>query len=111
MDTFNQDLKAIVPNPKLVHSRFLAHYLRGQSDYFRKVMETAAHGTLKLNSESLKSLSVSLPSLEVQRAIVDEIEAEQTLVNGNRELIARFEAKIRATIARVWGEAKGENAP
>jgi len=37
-------------------------------------------------------------------AIVAEIEAEQALVNANRELIARFEKKIRVTLARVWGE-------
>ena len=35
-----------------------------------------------------------------------EIEAEQALVNSNRELIARFEKKIKTTLARVWGEEK-----
>ncbi len=34
------------------------------------------------------------------------IEAEQALVDGNRELITRFEKKIQQTIARVWGEEK-----
>jgi hypothetical protein len=38
-----------------------------------------------------------------QRAIVAEIEAEQALVNANRELIRRMEAKIKATVDRVWG--------
>lgn len=33
-----------------------------------------------------------------------EIKAEQALVAANRELIARFEQKIQATLARVWGE-------
>lgn len=37
-------------------------------------------------------------------AIVAEIEAEQALVAANRELIMRFEKKIQATLARVWGE-------
>lgn len=41
--------------------------------------------------------------------IVEEIEAEQALVAANRELIARFEKKIQATLARVWGE--GEPTP
>jgi type I restriction enzyme M protein len=36
---------------------------------------------------------------------VAEIEAEQALVGANRELITRFEKKIQATLARVWGEA------
>ena len=35
---------------------------------------------------------------------VAEIKAEQALVAANRELIARFEKKIQATLARVWGE-------
>ena len=39
-----------------------------------------------------------------QQAIVAEIEAEQALVAANRQLIARFEKKIQATLARVWGE-------
>jgi type I restriction enzyme M protein len=51
---------------------------------------------------------IPLPPLETQRAIVAEIEAEQTLVNANRELIARMEKKIQATLARVWGEGKDE---
>jgi hypothetical protein len=33
-----------------------------------------------------------------------KMEAEQRLVAANRELIARFEKKIQATLARVWGE-------
>jgi len=40
----------------------------------------------------------------LQKAIVAEIEAEQALVAANRELIARFEKKIQATLSRVWGE-------
>jgi hypothetical protein len=51
-----------------------------------------------------------LPSLETQQAIVAEIEAEQALVVANRELIERFEKKIQATIARVWGEDEQSSA-
>jgi type I restriction enzyme M protein len=46
-----------------------------------------------------------LPDLDTQRAIVAEIEAEQALVDANKQLIARFEAKIKAAIDRVWGAA------
>ncbi len=34
-----------------------------------------------------------------------QIEAEQALVNANRELVRRFEAKIKTTIDRVWSAA------
>lgn len=64
----------------------------------------------KLNQKALKEIKVPLPPLEIQREIVADIEAEQAAVNGNRDLIVRFEKKIDAAIARVWSEAKGEVA-
>lgn len=106
---FNQDLKALLPKAEMVLSRFLAFALRQQEAYFRKVMETAAHGTLKLNSDALRQTKIPLPPLETQQAIIAEIEAEQALVSANRELISRFETKIETAIARVWGGA-GEGA-
>ena len=47
---------------------------------------------------------ISLPPLATQQAIVAEIEVEQALVAANRELIDRFQNKIQAVLARVWGE-------
>jgi restriction endonuclease S subunit len=44
-------------------------------------------------------------TLATQQAIVAEVEVEQALIGANRELITRFEQKIQATLARIWGEA------
>lgn len=63
-----------------------------------------------LNQSVLSGMPFVMPDLQTQQTIVAEIDAEQALVNGNRDLIARFEKKIDAAIARVWGEAKGEVA-
>ena len=63
----------------------------------------------KLNQEALNRIPIPIPDeVNTQQAIVAEIEAEQTLVAANRELISRFEKKIRATIARIWGETVPE---
>lgn len=59
-----------------------------------------------LTLESFTRLPIPVPPIETQRAIVAEIEAEQALVNANKQLIARFEAKIKATINRVWGSSE-----
>ena len=61
-------------------------------------------GTRSVSLSSLRGFQIPLPPLATQQTIVAEIEAEQTLVAANRELIARFEKKIQATLARVWGE-------
>ena len=65
-------------------------------------------GQAGINTKSLSEFQIPLPPLEVQQAIVAEIEAEQALVAANRELIERFEKKIRAAIERVWGEDNTE---
>jgi type I restriction enzyme M protein len=57
------------------------------------------------NLSFVRKQKIPLPPLTTQRSIVAEIEAEQTLVAANRELIVRMERKIQATLARVWGEA------
>ncbi len=59
-----------------------------------------------LTIEKLKEFKIPLPPLATQQSIVAEIEAEQALVNANRDLIARLEKKIQSTLARVWGEDK-----
>ncbi len=61
-----------------------------------------------LTIEKLKEFKIPLPPLATQQVIVAEIEAEQALVAANRELIERFEKKVQATLARVWGEEKVE---
>ena len=82
----------------------LVFFLQGMAgtDQFRGWLSgtTIKHLTL----DSFKKLRMPLPPLATQRAIVAEIEAEQALVAANRELIARFEKKIQATLARIWGE-------
>jgi type I restriction enzyme S subunit len=66
----------------------------------------------KVNQEALNRIPIPIPDdVATQRTIVAEIEAEQALVAANRELITRFEKKIQASLARVWGEAEETAEP
>jgi type I restriction enzyme M protein len=58
---------------------------------------------MNLTTDQIREFLIPVPDLPTQRAIVAEIEAEQALVNANRELIRRMEAKIKVAIDRVWG--------
>jgi len=82
-------------------------HLQISSPAVKAYLEAQAVGVtmMNLNQGILSSLQFPLPDLEIQRAIVAEIEAEQTLVAANRELIRRMEAKVKAAIDRVWGSA------
>ena len=59
---------------------------------------------MNLNQSILSGIQFPLPNLETQRAIVAEIEAELALVNANRELVRRMEAKVKAAIDCAWGK-------
>lgn len=47
---------------------------------------------------------MAIPPPAVQQGIVAEIEAEQSLINANRELVNRMEKKIPLAIGRVWAQ-------
>ena len=56
-----------------------------------------------INQADVSAIKIALPSIETQRSIVSEIEAERAIVDANRELVKRMETKIEAAIGRVWG--------
>ena len=82
--------------------KFIYTILLGSYDHIQALGDGAA--IPGITRDDVLRLAISFPPLETQQAIVSEIEAEQTLVNANRELIERFEKKIRAAVGRVWGE-------
>ncbi|MFZ2630869.1 MAG: N-6 DNA methylase [Desulfosalsimonadaceae bacterium] len=90
--------------PEMLDNCYLAFYLN--SDRGRQSMLSLISGVAitRLTLTKLNSAPIPLPPLATQQAIVAEIEAEQALVAANRELISRFEKKIQATLARIWGK-------
>ena len=100
----NQALLKLTPGNRVLGS-FLRLWM--ESANFQDGLADFTYGAAIKNVASvgiLKSLRLPLPPLAEQQAIVAEIEAEQALVDANRELIARMEKKIQAVLARVWGQ-------
>ena len=98
---FPDSVVGLIPKPN-TNARFLEIIMRTKKQYLNDVAPQAAQKNI--NIEILKTVKIPLPPLATQQAIVAVIEAEQALVNANRELIVRMEKKIQATLARVWGE-------
>ncbi|MDL1897805.1 restriction endonuclease subunit M/S [Anaerolineae bacterium CFX7] len=78
-----------------------------KSNFHREMFKNVGRGAniRNLSQSILSEIQIPLPNLATQQRIVTRIEREQALVQANRELISLFEEKIRARIARVWGEA------
>jgi len=100
----NSGMLIFRPDAAKLSASYLFHFF--QSENFRSQREAIVSGAAQpqLPIRSLNEARIPLPPLTTQQAIVAEIEAEQALVAANRELVARFEKKIQATVARVWGE-------
>ena len=64
----------------------------------------AAGNMPKINQSIIERIPVPLPPIATQKAIIADIETEQTLITSSHKLIARFEKKIQSTLARVWGD-------
>jgi type I restriction enzyme M protein len=101
----NQRVAGLKPTEES-NIQFLYHYLC--SDFVYNYVEEKSRSLMQpnLSVTDLKKLPVPNPSIEIQNAIVEQIENEQTLVNANMKLIEVFEQKIMDRIAKVWGEDK-----
>ena len=89
----------------IVMPEFLIIYMK--SDSFisdaRKYAQRAVNQA-SIKTADLKQLSIPLPSMEIQRRIVQSVEEEMSIVNHNKRLIEIFQQKIKDKIAEVWGE-------
>lgn len=85
---FNQDIKALVPKGSL-DARFLAYQLLARKGEVLDLVDTAGHGTGRLDSELLKSLVISLPPLDEQRRIASILATWDDAVSVAGELWAK----------------------
>jgi type I restriction enzyme S subunit len=72
--TFNQDIKALVPNVQC-DPEFLLYWFESNSDAILAITETANHGTKRLPTERFFGMEMSLPSLEEQKRIAAQVTA------------------------------------
>ena len=104
---FPDSVVGLIPKPG-TDAHFLELIMRTKKQHLNDIAPQAAQKNI--NIVILKTIRIPLPSLETQKQIVAEIEAEKALVAANRELITRFEQKIQATLARIWGEDEPASA-
>ncbi len=86
--TINQDLRYLVPTRDVVPS-YLAWVLRHSEPRILEAVREATHGTLRLESDTLRDLLIPLPPLSDQQRIVEKVEALLVQVNTARERLTR----------------------
>lgn len=87
--TFNQDVKALVPTAH-VSGEFLAHSLRAHENQILQLVNTAGHGTGRLDTNLLKDFSLAIPPSDFQEkfvAAMRSMEQRLVLLSRYRELL------------------------
>ena len=91
-----------------------AHVLRFNDRIFQKYVEfyfnqislepyLTGSAQPKLNQATLNSIKVSVPPKEDMERIVDKIEEERGVIEGNSKLMSNLRQKIQDRISKVWG--------
>jgi type I restriction enzyme, S subunit len=84
--TVNQDMKALRCGDRLT-PKFLAYFLRGIERHILSLVETSAHGTKALRSESWRELNVPLPPLDEQFTILSIVDDGLSEIDKSAALI------------------------
>jgi len=98
--TFNQDVKAVLPKAGL-SPRFLPYLLVGNHDRLHERVDSAGHGTGRLNADALLSFPVFVPSSAEQEAIADIGEAIDERLRLLRQTNATLES-IAQALFKGW---------
>ncbi|WP_024818465.1 restriction endonuclease subunit S [Arthrobacter sp. 31Y] len=102
--TINQDLKAILPTKEVV-PEFLLACLQAQQEYVVGLVETAAHGTKKVTTETLNKAWVFDVKLDVQQTFASRVAAVERLKETHRKHLAELDALFASLQSRAF---KGE---
>ena len=82
-------------------------YLNIVSDKFKKLgVEnfTGTSGLRRVPKDFVQKYRIPLPSLDIQKKIVQKIEEERKVIESNKKLIEIYTQKIKDRINKVWGE-------
>jgi type I restriction enzyme M protein len=85
-----------------VYKDYLYYVLQSKlvKDQFEK---SATGGVVRnLNSELVRKVEIPLPSIQIQKEIVKNIETEWQIIDMNNRLILNYEEKIKKVIYRIW---------
>ncbi len=98
--TYDNSIMGIVPNSDKVLPHFLHNWLVG-IDVSQWVSDSPLPS---IRRKAVERHRIPLPPLSDQHSILQDLEAEHALVEANRMLIHRFQAKIQAVMSKVWGD-------
>jgi len=96
---YDNNVMGLVPGEKII-SDYLFWYISNFD-----LSEWASKSALpSIRKSDVEIYEIPLPSLEIQKQIVEKIEAERALVESSKKLIEIYEQKTKDAISKLWKE-------
>ncbi len=91
---FNQDIKALVCS-KTILPIYLVLYLRFQKSMLLDLVDSAGHGTGRIDTDLLKNFQIKFPPLQSQKAIADLLATWDEAIEKTERLIQAKEQHFK----------------
>lgn len=97
---FNQDIKALVPNAE-IDAAFLAYQVLANKSEILNLVDTAGHGTGRLDTDLLKAFEIAVPLHAEQRHIARILSAWDQAIATTERLLANSRKQWQALIGKT----------
>jgi type I restriction enzyme S subunit len=99
---FNQDVKSLVADPKILSSWYLLYWLVGNERYLLdSIVEETGIGAGKLDTKRMQSLPIRIPSISTQNQIVKVFKSIDDKIELNRQTNQTLE-QIAQALFKSW---------
>ncbi len=98
----NQQINAIIPNEKIINSKFLAYAISKQ----QKHLQDKANAPVVpiINKKDFSETEIPLPPLETQKKIADELDKISGLIEKRKSQIEKLDLLIKAKFVEMFGD-------
>lgn len=104
----NQDMKALIPDSRVM-PEYLCSVLWTWNPRILELVDRSGHDTRKLNTDKLLAFEIPVPSVQVQKRVVAELDALQVKVDAVKALQSETAEELDAMFPAILDKAfKGE---
>lgn len=108
---FYESIALIRPIPERVLPKYLFCFLNSTHSHSLTTQNQKGVGVQHLHLEDINNFEVLLPTLEIQRQIVEKLDRQMQALEGVRLLKAEAEKRIEEMLEEVWGEDSSTAKP
>lgn len=99
--TINQDMKALMPI-KSIDPSFLLWALKVQHPKLLALVDTAAHGTKKLDTAKIQAIGIPIPPLQIQRQFIERADSVASIIAQQDSALNKAKVTFEALLARSF---------